>query len=226
MSWIESHQALARHPKILHLSSLLKIPLDATIGRVHLLWWWCLDYALDGRLDKHQEGVIELACNIPLPLLREAGLVDEKPFLRIHDWWDYAGRFIKIKYKDYPEKSARIQKQYYTPLKGCLNTSLKPSNQPTITNQPTFNQPTKEIRRSFSKPTPEEVSAYAKEINFNLEGQKFCDYYESKGWVVGRSPMKNWKACVRTWKSNGHGGSNGKVKQDGFATAKPGKYPD
>jgi hypothetical protein len=80
--------------------------------------------------------------------------------------------------------------------------------------------------KKFVRPTPEEVTAYAKEISFELDGQKFCDYYESKGWTVGRHPMKNWKACVRTWKSNGYGGNNGKPKDAGYATAKPGKYPD
>ncbi|MFA5321984.1 MAG: hypothetical protein WC373_04865 [Smithella sp.] len=54
----------------------------------------------------------------------------------------------------------------------------------------------------FSKPLPSEVSEYAKSIGFNLDGQKFCDYYEAKGWVIGKSPMKSWKAAVRTWKSN------------------------
>jgi len=51
----------------------------------------------------------------------------------------------------------------------------------------------------FVKPTPEEVSEYAKSISFKLDGQYFVDSYESKGWLVGKNPMKNWKATVRTW---------------------------
>lgn len=52
----------------------------------------------------------------------------------------------------------------------------------------------------FVKPSPAEVEAYAKTIQFPINGEEFCDFYESKGWVVGRSPMKCWKAAVRTWK--------------------------
>lgn len=52
------------------------------------------------------------------------------------------------------------------------------------------------------KPTAEEVTAYALLIGFKLNGHHFCDYYESKGWVVGKSPMKDWRAAVRTWKHN------------------------
>jgi hypothetical protein len=51
-------------------------------------------------------------------------------------------------------------------------------------------------------PTPEEVEAYAKTIDFKINGEVFCDYYEVGGWVYGKNkiPIKSWKACVRTWK--------------------------
>jgi len=52
----------------------------------------------------------------------------------------------------------------------------------------------------FKKPTVNEVREYLSEINcFNVNPDQFVDFYESKGWVVGRSPMKSWKAAVRTW---------------------------
>lgn len=52
----------------------------------------------------------------------------------------------------------------------------------------------------FIPPTAAEVSKYGLEQNFYLDGQKFIDYYEAKGWLVGKSPMKDWKAAVRNWK--------------------------
>lgn len=55
-------------------------------------------------------------------------------------------------------------------------------------------------RGDFVKPTPDEVGVYAKSIGFVLDGQEFWDHYESNGWKVGRTAMKNWKAAVRTWK--------------------------
>ncbi len=59
----------------------------------------------------------------------------------------------------------------------------------------------KPASRKFTKPTPAEVTAYANTIGFVLNGQEFCDYYESKGWLVGKTPMKSWQAAVRTWKN-------------------------
>ena len=52
----------------------------------------------------------------------------------------------------------------------------------------------------MTKPTPAEVKEYAKTIDFDLDGEGFVDFYQSKGWLVGKSPMKDWQAAVRTWK--------------------------
>jgi hypothetical protein len=61
---------------------------------------------------------------------------------------------------------------------------------------------------SFQKPTPAEVTEYAKSKGIQLDGEVFCSFYESKGWVVGKSPMKSWKAAVTgTWK-HGHSKQN------------------
>ena len=53
----------------------------------------------------------------------------------------------------------------------------------------------------MKKPTPIQVTEYAKSIDFDLDGNLFCDYYISCGWTVGKNkPMKNWEAAVRYWK--------------------------
>ena len=54
-------------------------------------------------------------------------------------------------------------------------------------------------RKVFTKPTAEEVKAYCDERKNNVDADKFIDFYESKGWLIGKNPMKDWKACVRTW---------------------------
>ena len=54
-------------------------------------------------------------------------------------------------------------------------------------------------RKRFAIPTPEEVQAYCDERKNGISGQQFCDFYSSKGWKIGKEPMKDWKAAVRTW---------------------------
>ena len=54
-------------------------------------------------------------------------------------------------------------------------------------------------RKRFTIPTPEEVQAYCEDRKNGISGQQFCDFYSSKGWKIGKEPMKDWKAAVRTW---------------------------
>lgn len=59
-------------------------------------------------------------------------------------------------------------------------------------------------RKRFTPPTLEEVKAYCIERKNTVDPQRFIDYYTSKGWLVGKNKMKDWKAAVRTWERNGY----------------------
>ena len=54
-------------------------------------------------------------------------------------------------------------------------------------------------RKVFQKPTIEEIQEYCDERNNGINANAFYDFYESKGWCVGKNKMKDWKACIRTW---------------------------
>jgi len=53
----------------------------------------------------------------------------------------------------------------------------------------------------FKKPTLDEVKNYCILRKNNIEAEAFIDFYESKGWQIGKEKMKSWKACVRTWEN-------------------------
>lgn len=59
----------------------------------------------------------------------------------------------------------------------------------------------KKTASRFSAPSVDEVRAYAQEKGYNIDAEHFVDYYTSNGWRVGRNPMKDWRATVRTWAS-------------------------
>lgn len=62
--------------------------------------------------------------------------------------------------------------------------------------------------KAFLPPTQEEVEAYCLERQNNVDAQKFIDFYEAKGWMIGKNKMKDWKAAVRTWeRDDGERGS-------------------
>jgi hypothetical protein len=47
-----------------------------------------------------------------------------------------------------------------------------------------------------------------------VDPEYFYHYYQSNGWRVGKNPMRDWKAAVRTWESNEYGGSRETQKPD------------
>ena len=62
----------------------------------------------------------------------------------------------------------------------------------------------KKKQKKFVKPTQQEIAEYVKSLGKSLDVARFYDYYEAKGWLVGKSPMKDWKATVRNWLRNNH----------------------
>ena len=77
-----------------------------------------------------------------------------------------------------------------------------------ISNNNMSDKPTPRTR--FVKPTLAEVAAYCAQRKNKVDPEKFLDYYESNGWKVGRNPMKDWKAAVRSWERNTYGASQPK----------------
>ena len=69
----------------------------------------------------------------------------------------------------------------------------------------------KEKASRFLPPTPDEVRGYCLEKGYAVDAERFIDFYESKGWFVGKNKMKDWKAAVRNW--------NRMQREDGAAKA-------
>lgn len=59
--------------------------------------------------------------------------------------------------------------------------------------------------RKFCPPSVAEVQEYCEMRQNGIDAQRFCDFYSSKGWTVGKSKMQDWRAAVRTWESRERG---------------------
>lgn len=75
----------------------------------------------------------------------------------------------------------------------------------------------------FVKPTVAQVSEYCRERGNGINPESFVDFYESKGWKVGSQPMKDWKACVRTWEQRHKGEARAAPSKNSF-TNFPSRY--
>ena len=79
----------------------------------------------------------------------------------------------------------------------------------------------KDSPRRFVPPSLEEVQAYCSERGNGIDAQSFIDFYASKGWMVGKTKMTDWKAAVRTWE-----GRNRKQSRPTYSTIDYGSPED
>jgi len=134
--------------------------------------------------------------------------------LLVHDWLDYAGKFLRGKYSSKNKQVLigiwALHRRIYGDGECEPTSSRQVANINTTT--PNLTVPTvptnkSVVSRSFAPPLFEEVKAYCQERRNNVDSQNFVNFYESKGWMVGKTKMKDWRAAVRTWEARNKTGT-------------------
>lgn len=132
----------------------------------------------------------------------ESGVVVIKHW-KIHNYIQ-KDRFIETKYKD---ERAMLEldenNSYRMPVSNldtkCIQNVSSLDTQVSI-GKVSIGKDNKTIGR-FIPPSVEEVQAYCDERDNHINANEFVDFYSSKGWMIGKNKMKDWKAAVRTWES-------------------------
>ncbi len=114
MAWIESHQELRNHPKVFALAAMLNGDPAHIVGHLHCLWWWCMDYAVDGNVTKYSPTQIAYAAGWKADpeafheALMQCGWIDRENGGRwIHDWLDFCGEIVKKRIERKAEKKQK-----------------------------------------------------------------------------------------------------------------------
>ena len=112
---------------------------------------------------------------------------------------------IETKRKGIPAKQYfKINEANLLNILSCEETEglvVKKLNDLSETKLTTINK-NKEIKitnKLFKKPSVNDVELYCIERDNKIDAISFVNFYESKGWMVGKNKMKDWRACVRTW---------------------------
>lgn len=141
-----------------------------------------------------KQKMVETAVN----KLAEVGLIalyesDGKPYLYLPTWEKY--QTIRNKQSKYPDPNTCKQLKSF-----ASNCNQAQANVPVIQSNPI--QSESNTNRRFTPPVLEEVKQYCHDRNNHVNPEAFFDFYSSKGWMVGKNRMRDWKAAVRTWEKN------------------------
>lgn len=202
MAWIESHQELWRHPKTKKLARLLGVSVPTAVGHLHGLWYWALDFAQDGSLDKYEPEEIadavlwEGEAADLMEALIGAGYIDQyDDGLGLHDWYDYAGKLLDRRAADRERKrksSGKKQSSDGVPTEvqrkgvGNLTDSIRTVPNSTV--------PNSTIPNTTEDHTPDGDDTDVKKKPQELQDRRFAEFWKEYPAKVGKqAALKAWK---------------------------------
>ncbi len=108
--------------------------------------------------------------------------------------------------KDFLDFWSHLKLDYfYTPMDTPMDTPMSGVSQiPVNVNVTDIVTDKKETEKSkkFKKPTIEEIKKYCEQRKNGIDAESFFHFYESKNWLIGKTPMKSWQSAIITWEKN------------------------
>lgn len=110
----------------------------------------------------------------------------------------------KLEYEQNKRKNFTASRRKNLGRDSHMSPHMSPHMEPHMENEnENINTNTKGAKKSkFSKPTLEEVKAYCAERKNQVDAERWLSHYQSNGWRVGKNPMKDWRAAIRTWEKS------------------------
>ena len=192
MAWIESHQNIKEHKKTYLLMAALGCSKRDAIAIVHMIWWWCLDNALEGRIEVPPIALKaatewEADAEILINGLITSGWLErhaEGGFV-VHDWHHYCGSLVekRLERKEFREKKAGAKRR------------------PNIARSGDKNRPTVSVSQSVSQSVPKENGAAIADAVFPAECFELAQRLKDgilKNNPTAKTPddLTAWAKCV------------------------------
>lgn len=164
-------------------SAIKRLPPDEQLKAL----WALLDYGLEGK-EPEEDGLFMMIFDMAKPQI-DANIKRKT---------NGSGGGRPAKTNGYESKKPMVSE---TKTNGYANE--KPNVNVNVNENDNVNvnvkRESKEKKAHFVPPTLENVSGYCRENGYNVDARRFIDFYESKGWMVGKNKMKDWRAAVRNW---------------------------
>ncbi len=182
------------------LPALDKLP-GSAVGELLLA---ALHYAQSGAEPAFEDSSLGFAWTFLQPSIDRDGATYEGKRLK-GDWLTYCRQCKKdgVDALDFETWCKRVDNGTLHTVDAPLETSTAPipttTTTPSTTTTPNNSEGADKppTRTRFVPPTLDEVTTYVKERGSKVDPQGFIDFYAAKGWLVGKTPMKDWKAACR-----------------------------
>lgn len=139
---------------------------------------------------------------LALKVFEEFGMIDiENELIRISNWEKYQNveGMEKIREQNRLRKQAQRERERLALIGDVTGLSRDVTQENKNKNKKENKNNVEGKSKRFIPPTISEVITYCNENGYPVDAARFVDFYESKGWMVGKNKMKDWKAAVRGW---------------------------
>lgn len=220
--WVKIEKSTPDKPEIFEIAAELDIDPDAVLGKLVRVWCWVDSNSADGHIKSVTHVLIDRLTGHKgfAQAMETCGWLTKTEIPNFHR---HLGESAKKRAKDAERKrkSRNVSKGGHTESvtedgtqsglekrREDKNKDIKDMCPQVVTvhdekNEVAIPKPKKTVKR-FIKPTPAEVAQYCQDRKNFVDPEAWINHYESNGWKVGKNPMKDWKAAVRTWEKNNY----------------------
>jgi len=205
--WIPMRLDLYEDPAVTYMAERIGQREEVVVGYLHRIWAWASRQCHDGSVTHVTLMSLGRVTSLPdFPqLMADAGWLehgidtDGKPYIRFPNWDRWMGESAK--------KRILAAKRQAKKRHGEVTKTSRSKRDKSVTREEERREErdTTKSGISMARPTIEDIVAYCKERGNTVDPQAWMDHYTANGWRVGRNPMKDWKAAVRTWEQNDYG---------------------
>lgn len=199
--WIKMQGNLWTSPKVVRLMSALQADKCLIVGALFRVWCLFDEHTEDGKLEGYTKFLLDDEVRITgfCDALESVGwLIDlGDDGLQVPDFNEHMSKSAKRRAQDTKRKR---DNRNASASDADKKRTREEKRREDIYRGKDSKSPPKTTR--FKKPTIEEIKNYCESRGNQINPIKFFDHYESNGWVRGKTKIKDWKACVRTWEQN------------------------
>jgi hypothetical protein len=199
--WIPMRHDLPDDPAVIAIATATGLDEFGVIGRLHRLWSWADRQTTNG----NAPGVTALWLNACMgrdgfaeAMLAVGWLALTKEGIAIPKFDEWISESAKVR-----ALAARRARKFRAAKRNAASVTKSARETTTVQDSIDTSVSIGTSKKVATRPTLEEVAAYCQERGKGVDPQKWFDHYSANGWKVGKNPMREWKAAVRTWE---HGG--------------------
>lgn len=204
--WIKVETTSSQKIEVLTMADILEMDEHMVFGKLVILWCWADANTVDGNAHNVTKRMIDrVVCN--------DGFADAMLDERVK--WLVQDENGNISFPNFDRHNGKGAKKRATTSRRVKQHRENVTEKDPNSNAKCVTQPLPEKRREeknridnkngrFTPPTQEEVFLFMQEKGYPYqnEAMKFVNFYGSKGWMVGKNKMKNWKLAVNNWLGN------------------------